>query len=557
MFSLFQIANRDDPLTNPKSMRLWVSNLPANDPVGAVETMIDLLESPLTTESYFSASRLQAILELDRLSAPLQERLQAQHRVPALSDDVRERLWRACDNLAHSFALVYERICDELGAQKPGDRPHAALHGVFARLFFHVGVQARHGLFRYEQWIPGRWRALHRAYTVACKHAVVAEPYVLDPAANELHPLSPEQEYLQILLVQQLNTGNLSAHQIELAAQWLREWVPQLRLAILQPDGDGYWLDLGQGNGLLPVPPELPKGELLYLDVGPLRERLNERLAQLAAGAAGQGSAGSRHPELGEQLDLAQRLDALWLPSAPPRSRRGERRAEQRAVTVAIGWKDIASTVSLSQTATARNQNAPDGYQYDDYGRLRLNDARRPALPGNRAPGRDVWQVHDASDSGFRVRSSPALMAGHRLGALLVLEIEGDKRWQVGIVRRLKKLNAEQIELGVEVIARNAWLVIPRSLDNRSSGYSVDGIDIGLKAKSFNALYLPGQPRLRGGARPSLVLPPSEFTVGRSLSVHVASRHHDIVLAPPIERSKDWVWTPLALDSEDRSDRLE
>ena len=46
LFGLFQKTNRDDPLANAKSIRAWVSRLPANDPVGAVEAMIALLESP-------------------------------------------------------------------------------------------------------------------------------------------------------------------------------------------------------------------------------------------------------------------------------------------------------------------------------------------------------------------------------------------------------------------------------------------------------------------------------------------------------------------------------
>src|SRR4051812_8779150 len=114
LFGLFQRTRRDDPLASARAIRGWVSRLPANDPVGAVEAMIALLERPITTEIEFSANRLNGLLELDRLSVPLQERLEAQHRVPALSDEVRERLWRACDNLARAFAQIFERIAENL-----------------------------------------------------------------------------------------------------------------------------------------------------------------------------------------------------------------------------------------------------------------------------------------------------------------------------------------------------------------------------------------------------------------------------------------------------------
>jgi hypothetical protein len=68
---------------------------------------------------------------------------------------------------------------------------------------------------------------------------------------------------LQILLLQRINTGNLSALQIDLAARWLCAWSPALQLpeALLE----ARLADLGLGDGLLTKKPQGAQGQLLYL----------------------------------------------------------------------------------------------------------------------------------------------------------------------------------------------------------------------------------------------------------------------------------------------------
>ena len=544
LFGIFELANREDPLANRKSARLWFSSLPANDPVGTVEAVTRLLEGPISTQA-IELGRVQAVLEIDRIVSPFHDQLRAQYQLVSVSDEVRQRLWLACDRLSRAFTQFYENACHALAGNASSDRARAALHGAFTRLFFYIGVQARHGLFRYERWIPGRWMMLHQEYSEACRQGVVAEPFVLEPAAA-IDALSPEQEYLQVLLLHRLNTGNLTARQIDLAAEWLREWIPLLRLAIKQPDGDGYWLDLGLGDGLTPHQPEESLGELLYLDVNPLREKLLELSTQLSADARSARTTGDAE-DAEERAELARKLAVLWFPQAPPHPRRGERHPEHRIATVALGWHEIAPALTLS---ALQRSSAPAGYHYDDYGRLRPNRNGITPVPEARRPELNVWQIHDSSDSGFRIRTTAHHAGKLRLGFLLALKVEDESRWQLGIVRRLKRINAEQTELGIEIISRSVALIAPKPVGVSNSGYTVDGIDVGAKGRSFNALFLPGQSRARAGSRPSIVLPPPEFTIGRALSLVFEGHNYDVVLAPPLERTKDWVWTPIELGTK-------
>src|SRR5512144_2529890 len=179
-FGMFQTAGGDDdPLSTAKAVGAWVEKRPANDPMGLVIGMTHLLEDMSTRQPAVTPNRVQALLTLDRLSlAPLAQ-LQQQYRLPSLSDDVRQQLWHARNNLARWLAFAYEQTYEGIRKEEDRTKFHSQLNGVFSRMFYHRGVQAKQGLFRYEQWIPGKWKFLHSAYTEALDLGVANQAFSL------------------------------------------------------------------------------------------------------------------------------------------------------------------------------------------------------------------------------------------------------------------------------------------------------------------------------------------------------------------------------------------
>src|SRR5258706_9535186 len=224
-FKLFQpAAEEGDALSSPKAVAAWADKLPGNDPMGLVLAMTRLLEELSTRPAPISPGRVQALLALDRMSLGPLGQLQIQYRLPSLSDDVRQQLWHARNDLARWFAYAYEQVYIAIGQQPDRRKYQGLLHGAFSRLFYYRGVQAKQGLFRYEQWIPAKWKFLHKAYKEAQELGIAKTVFSIGPEAPPGEQCSPEHEYIHFLLMQRLNTGNLSVLQIDLAAIWLREW---------------------------------------------------------------------------------------------------------------------------------------------------------------------------------------------------------------------------------------------------------------------------------------------------------------------------------------------
>ncbi|MEP6701397.1 MAG: hypothetical protein ABJB04_00310 [Betaproteobacteria bacterium] len=546
-FGMFQSSAVDeDALSSPKSVNAWAETHPANDPMGMIMGMTHLLEELSTKQPEVTPNRVQAMLALDRVSqAPLAQ-LQNQYRMPGLSDDVRQQLWHARNNLARWFAYAYEQIYESIRNRPDRAKFQASLHGVFSRLFHYRGVQARQGLFRYEQWIPAKWKFLHAAFKEALEVDVAHAMFSITPNAPPAEQCSPEQEYVHFLLMQRVNTGNLSVPQIDLASIWLRDWVPSLHLTSVPPEGQMHWLlDLSQAEGLMtPGPEQTTSDTRLFLDVSPLRDRLAELKTQLDQAIA-QGPAKPEVRELKDKLALGRRLESLWLPHAKLQTRRGEREPAQQAVLVSTGWSELSI---FMREARPWKPHDPYHYTYDDATDL-VARGRTPAPKGDKAdgfnnlhPDRRGWKIHDISETGCRIVSTTKQAAQMQLGALVGLLRETDPTWRVAIVRRLKRRTADHTELGLEIIAENSLLVMPEPVVMRDTGHNVTGIDVSAKGKRFDALYLPPQ---QSSATPvySIVVPVGEYAAGKLLTLALGGDNRLIRLAVAIEYNRDWVWT--------------
>ena len=542
----------DEPLASPKGVTAWAEKRPANDPMGLVMGMTQLLEEQSTRPQDVTPSRLQALLALDRVSLVPLAQLQQQYRLPSLSDDVRQQLWHARNNLARWFAYAYEQAYEQVRNQPDRAKYHSVLHGVFARMFYYRGVQAKQSLFRYEQWIPAKWKFLHAAFKEALDLGIATAAFSISPMAPPNEQCSPEQEYIHFLLMQRINTGNLSVLQIDTAAILLRDWVSALHLVTTPLVGDTHWvLDLGQAEGLMTPGAKEPTGTLLQLDVAPLRDRLAELKTELTE----QIAFGGTKPELREQkekLALVKRLESLWLPHAKLQQRRGERQPAEQPVLLATGWNEMAI---FMREARPWKPHDPYHYTYDEASDLvavgRTKD-KKGSIADNLHPDRRGWRIQDTSETGCRIVSTTKQAAQMQLGALVGLLREQDSRWRIAVVRRLKRRTADHTELGLEVIAETSTLVTPEPIVMRDANYSVNGIDVSAKGKRFDALYLP--PQQKAGTTPvySIVVPIGEFGVGKILTLTLDGESKLIRLAVAIEYNKDWVWSTFEIVSSQR-----
>ena len=95
---------------------------------------------------------------------------------------------------------------------------------------------------------------------------------------------------------------------------------------------------------------------------------------------------------------------------------------------------------------------------YDEVTQI-VNPNANPESVARRIRGA-IWRITDRSETGCRL-TAPAKEAPGKLGELLAIK-EGDL-WMLAVVRRMQRLQVDEVTVGVEIIARRIVRVLMRS----------------------------------------------------------------------------------------------
>jgi hypothetical protein len=150
------------------------------------------------------------------------------------------------------------------------------------------------------------------------------------------------------------------------------------------------------------------------------------------------------------------------------------------------------------------------------------------------------WHVRDRSDSGCRLRGRVSDLQRWAPGSLIVFRSDDSVPWTLAVVRRLKKLVGNNVELGVEHLGRNPQCVVMSPVAPDTSD-PVEPVDA--NSERFAALYLPesnSHPRI---PIKTLIVPACDFSKGRVVSMQSTRREVAVRLKKPIEYQTDFVWT--------------
>ncbi len=185
------------------------------------------------------------------------------------------------------------------------------------------------------------------------------------------------------------------------------------------------------------------------------------------------------------------------------------------------------------------------------FGRSRVepdprDDILRRRLATFAAPG-GPWEMKDMSVSGFRLLAPMSIATEVTLSMLVAMHRRGENSWVMGIVRRMRRLSADNAEIGLQLIANTlaaAELIEQRK--PRDTDYSVDGEHDPLSGRRFRGLFLSFSRRAGEPAVQSLIVPPVEYQPSRRYTLQTSDRAaHDPVRPRCSSSTTDWVWTVI------------
>ena len=540
-----------DPLADAKRAKRWLAALPANDPLGMHAAVLLELGAQTKDDARRTPERLEAVFHLDAASERSRRSLTAQYLEHAVrSTRVENQLWQAVFDLTQGFLLCYQGFARDVGHYGPNNRWRPQFAELVARQIIHQGLDAKIRLFRYEQWIPGRWTALHALFRMACSAQIErqAVPTLVDGATTTI-----EHEFLRVLLLQLMNPGNLSPRHVEWVAQQLPEWCAPLRLSVEATTLASFFVDLGDRTGLRRRGPQPLEGHVLFLDTRPLHAMLMQNTVALEHRVR-EDPLSDRTSRRADQLSLIAKLASQVDPEFHPVVRRGERKSAAGNVDAIVGFINISGFLrddkikSRGQTTPTSHHSFDDSLEIATFGRLINEDARtleseRRRLADYASPG-GPWEIRDVSQTGYRLIAPMTVLNSVTLGTLAAIRVDGASLWMLGVVRRMKRKTSERAEIGLQLIANNLASVElaekgPIKVD------SLDGVSKAVGNRRFDGLFLSLKKRESDAPIHTLVIPSAEYKPGKSLQMTVARTSRRVTFGRLLEQQGEWVWATI------------
>ena len=519
-----------DPLSSASNAARWIGQLPASDPASLQKEALELVASFPGARREAGPAQVEALLRIDGRMEPIIAQLTAQYTQNyQKSTSIESRLWHAVFDLVKAFINAYQIALKAGFPRADNQRWRAILPWVIVRLAHYRGLDGKYRLFRYSHWIPAQWREFHELYEYARLRGWQREQLVFGVGAFAKPGVSFEQEYLKTLLLMRLDSGNFTPDQVEWVARQLADWTPTLALTPPPSEGAPFVLDLAGSAGLRRRERAPTGGRLLCLDAAPVYSRIVERLRWLPE----QDSELPKPEELPvrEQRLLLMRLASLYGPDAIAQAPRAQRFQSESEVRVVVGLQPLVRAVAEIERLPDQARTPGVAASFDEVTQI-VNPHANPESVARRIRG-TTWRMTDRSDTGCRL-VAPAKDAPARLGELLAVK-EGEL-WMLVVVRRMQRLQVDEVTVGAEIIARRVVRVLMRSWVTPSESGRANG------ERPFFGLYLPAHVDNRQASQRSLIGPEDKFTTGGMVELDTGNARYLIRFTQTLERQAGWSW---------------
>ncbi len=556
MFAFLNPSVRDagDPMVSAKSAAAWLHELPSLDIVARQQFVVRAFEGMRQSRRPIDFARSQALQYTDAALGADRRQLFKQY-VESLESapKVSERIWQASLDLTQGFIGAYQTVLESALAPSAFGRWKGHVPVLFARLIHYYGTDAKLRVCRHERWIPAKWVEIHRAFMRASELGVERVPTSLGGDHGSGTQWTVEQEYVFVLLVHQLNSGNLSPANLDWAAMQIRSWSRKLELVALPKTMEGFFVDLAGRSGLARRTGQDAGAMLRYLDTTHLAEQLDMTLAALRhSEETDQGPVGPLNQQRALILEKAR---AAIAPNLNTDMRRDPRTPCVVAARVRIGLARIQHELAKPPSVAGAADTVGGNEQIEVYavaGPIRMKkdvpdeaDTLSASLAAFPDP---IWQVKDRSVAGLRIYAASGAGQALMLGALVAVRQSDCSAWVLGVVRRLNKLSTDELEAGVSIIAER---VVPVTLHAKREvkegmGIVVNGFDSSMLGPRIDALYLPPPSRPdKPLVVKTVIVSTQEYAEGRKVILMTGRSIYTVALRQLVEQRADWSWVAI------------
>lgn len=538
------------PLTDLHSIARWIDDLPIGDGVQTIEALARQIKEYNDEPQPLTKDRLAILNTLDERAQDLLALLRAQYlQNPRMSRVVESRLWNTVSGFYQEILRAYHTHIMEYIANPNASKIAAQIPLMTVRALNYFGLDAIWSCYRYTAVNSTLWKRVHNLYHFAEYEEFDCQPQKLYPEDEGVTSVS--QAYLQILMLETLNTGSLTPRQIHLIERWLPTLLQGMEIAReFKPARHVFYVKLNENKGARRVRRVISSEHHRYWDTYGLKDKLDFLRAQLSAGRMPAQLGLTEDCRLPACLDLLERIAYFWAPVGVKRLQRAfERQQTVKSIEVLRGLKDICINVRADGArSTLASAAASDELSYAEMVDVHLYGFVTKRTQGKTnqekegiieyVPAHERWVMQNESEMGYGAHIDDQAEDWIRLGKLVGLKPEKKGHWNVGVIRRLRRCEANQRYVGIEVIAEHPVSLMLRPEKTQQRALSIVGVEAVDVVRPIPGLYIKAKTSQHSD---SLILQSAEFATGRELWFTVRSIIYHLRLKRALERGDDWL----------------
>ncbi len=501
--ALFGSGAPDHPMAGIRQAKKIISELPANDPVKALDEVVFWLDSISRTAGFNVDHRYELIDLLDQAGRGPQRKLAQDYLATDRQEKFREsKLWSSMFSFWKHLGDGYGQCVEQFQSGASGAGAiRKRLPAIVARTLRALTLQLKWDLLHYGPVDDRLWGELGQLYLFAEAKKITTGTIEIYPDAYGQGTV--QQEFLKTMVLGASSTGGLTPLRQEIAERAVAHFGSLFTLQTRPTPGCNYFFDLS-----MRTPPgrmmkgSAPNGMARFFGAGkalPALEHLIEQIKDTDAVPSHVNLGGTY--DSGLVLSALQHLAIYW--SDKPPARHSGRRKLATRLTVVHGFSEVLRAVEPVADA---------------------------ALGFEQATNTESWIVENVSEGGFGAVIPQVKGDWIEAGTLLAVQAENSPLWAVAIIRRIARDEYQLRHVGIQLLAQ---AVIPVRLSPTGSASLANAMREGAPG-----VLLSTTPDKHGEI--ALLLRGGSYTPGQVLEMNVRGKHYHLTPRKRVEGGVDF-----------------
>ncbi|WP_373975066.1 hypothetical protein NT239_15720 [Chitinibacter sp. SCUT-21] len=550
------------PLSNVKAATQWCKGLDLVDPATRSAKVHGIVNDFVAGNQTITFESLQALMLIDEHVQEAFDAVCYQYvSNPRMSKEIEQKLWKDIVTYAYDMVDAYQRFVQAESNEVLQKQFEPLMPVVLARCLRYLSIQAKWHYFRFERVPPKIWTSAHQFYRLSEIGGFDSNPFSLYPS-HSTEISSCADEYIQMLMLNTLSNNNLSVRQIDLVDLWLEKWSKLVQISRkYAEDRHHFCVNLQESQGAQKINPELMGEPYRYWGLTELVNQVQEILGRLMTGANFASldlGPDARGPAVTE---LLKHLDVFWTMSMRnSQVKRSERTKVTKAADIIYGLDRICGYIKEDNDKFMKSgREASEKIDYDEIMDMRLYGfvssrtkqksaiANNPYVVNKKQNDWQTWAIENESNGGLGAVLRFSENEWIRPNVLLGLRLGSAENWQIGVLRRIARLNDDEISAGIQVLTTTPVMVGMHSEQNdRIENMTVTelGFTGGLDLPNVKtALYVPHQ--IDGKSVNTLIMHSADYGLDKIYQIRARDKRFSVSLGLVLEKGVDWIWVAV------------